>query len=435
MQRTVPIGYSTNVHPGRTLAETIEQIDRTAPAVRERLVERGVLAAHDALELGLWLSAVSARHLLDAPGGVERFAEHLARRHLRVRSINGFPYGHFHAERVKHAVYRPSWADGARLHYTEDLAQILAACIRFEGGAARSGSISTVPIGWRPEIETGGNGAALGVAAAHLEQLVRALARLEERTGVHIHVDLEPEPGCFLDRAADVATLFERTLRPRASDPDMRRYLGVCHDVCHAAVMWESQAAVLDTYRQAGVSVGRIQLSSALEATGIEESRALARFVEPRYLHQTTCRAPDGSLLFFEDLPQALAAWAPPSSVDLPPSIAPGSTDRRAPSTHGDMIMRSHFHVPLAAERADGVGTTRAAVEELMAAWPADVPWPAVEVETYTWPLLPESMRRTSLSDGIADEIAWARHAMDAATQHGVRTERQSPQGPRGIVP
>jgi len=471
----VRIGYSTNVHPGRTLDEALAAIEQTAPRVRARLARGAVghASAHDRghghsaedrargsanppfdgatpLELGLWLSATAARELLEKDHAVEELAGRLSAQGIVVRSLNGFPYGHFHAERVKHAVYRPSWADAERLLYTRDLAEVMARLRLAEAAneGARDGvtearaparvgsapnpraleaSISTVPIGWRPEIQAGRHGAALGAAAANLEQLVRELAALEERTGVRIHVDLEPEPGCFLDTSRDVVDFFTRVLRPRPGDPDVRRHLGVCHDVCHAAVMWEVQAEALERYRAAGIRVGRVQLSSALEARGAAEIRRLAEFVEPRYLHQTTLRSADGRVRFFDDLPDALAAVGDDDSLTA----------------------RTHYHVPLAYERvgggeraasggangtgnaggtesaevarsSGGVGTTRREVEAFLRAWPADEPLPALEVETYTWSVLPESLRPMELADGIAAELRWAHDAVAAARSTGV---------------
>lgn len=393
MSQTARIGYSTNVHRGRTLDDALTEIERVAPRVRARLIEFGSLGTGEPLELGLWLSALAAERLRRDDGAIESLWHRFTALGLSVRSLNGFPYGHFHAAQVKHAVYRPSWADAARLIYTVDLAEILAGFARLSG--ARDASISTLPIGWRPDIQSSANGAALGVASTHLEQLVRHLAQLEQRTGVCVHVDLEPEPGCFLDTTLDAIAFFEHTLRSRAGDPDPRRYLRICHDVCHAAVMWESQEEVIARYRHAGVRIGRIQLSSALEARGAEERRRLEAFVEERYLHQTTLRGDDGRLRFFEDLSLALPTFA---AIDDPATA-----------------VRTHFHVPLACERVDGVGTTRREVEAFLRAWPIDEPWPAIEVETYTWSVLPPSLRTDDLADGIAEELHWAHEALDRA--------------------
>lgn len=386
-----PIGYCTNVHPGATLPAAMAEIERHAPLVRERLVHAGSLGADEPLPLGLWLSAHAARTMLDEPDGIDRFADRLAGKRLAVASMNGFPYGHFHAASVKHAVYAPSWARTERLLHTQALAEILARL----RGRGESASISTVPIGWRSEIWSSGGGAALGAAAANLEQLVRFLADLEHRTGVRVTVDLEPEPGCFLDTVDDVIRFFDQSLRPRPGDPDPRRYLGVCHDICHSAVMWEPQARVIERLRAAGIPINRVQLSSAIESRLPEDASRLARFDEPRYLHQTTWLAPDGSRRFFDDLPDALAALD--DSALRPPT---GTT------------ARTHMHVPLAIGSAESLGTTRDEIGAFLRAWPADEALPTLEVETYTWSVLPESMRPATLDEGIATEVLWAQEQL-----------------------
>jgi len=387
----IRIGYCTNVHPGRTLAEAMEEIERHAPRVRERLIAAGALATTEALDLGLWLSSRAAHALAADPAEVERFAARLRVRRLRVLSLNGFPYGPFHSASVKRAVYAPGWDRAERLQYTLHLAEAFASLRVLEGRADESASISTVPLGWRPEILAGGGGAALGAAAANLEQLVRMLARLEDRTGVRVRVDLEPEPGCFLDTVDDVVRFFEQSLRPRRGDPDPRRYLGVCHDVCHAAVMWESQARVIERLHGAGIRIGRVQLSSALESRLPEQATELARFDEPRYLHQTTWLGAEGALRFFDDIPDALAAL---DCEDGRPSAA--------------TLARTHMHVPLAVDRAGRLHTTRGEITEFLRAWPATEALPLMEVETYTWSVLPPSMQPATLADGIADELLWA---------------------------
>lgn len=417
MSPAIRIGYATNVHPGRTLEQALTEIERHAPSVRELLVERGVVHAQEPLELGAWFSAESARALLARPGEVERVAERLRRSHLLIRSLNGFPYGHFHAERVKHAVYRPSWAGAERLLYTEALAEILARLLLF-GGARAVGSISSVPIGWRSEVHAGGTGAALGAAVVNLRQMASTLARLEQRTGVRIRVDLEPEPGCFIDTSQGVVDFFDRHLAPRRGEIDPRRHLGVCHDVCHAAVMWESQRDAVERLLDARITIGRVQLSSALEWNPSRDAARVQAFNESRYLHQTTLRNANGAVHFFDDLPDALRSFheSPPD-----PSV----------------VARTHLHVPLSSERAGELATTRSAVSDFFAAWPASSPLPPLEVETYTWEILPASMRPTSLAAGIAAEIEWA-HLACGQREHGQRPgapdehpQREEPPHPR----
>ncbi len=389
--------YCTNVHAGRSLAETETNIERFSTRVRD-LVGAG-RGSDDDLGLGLWLSAESARELR-ATDGAHGLRDRLLERGLRVVTLNGFPYGDFHAEVVKHAVYEPHWADPRRLAYTIDLAHLLVELL--PDGTAEA-SISTLPIGWRRDFTNEGCGCSVGLAASQLVEAARELRSIEDRTGVRIHLDLEPEPGCVLDTSRDVVDLFDQAFRP-SDDVDHRRYLGVNHDVCHAAVMFEPQTAALRTYREHDIALGKIQVSSAVEVDfDLVESddqrasmlEAYRGFVEPRYLHQTSIRTgmePHFDVQTFEDLPIALENRA----------------EHQVPSG----TWRTHFHVPIFMAEGDRWGTTRAEIERCLASLPSDEPWPTLEVETYAWEVLPGGLYAgdDGLAAGIAEELRWLRN-------------------------
>lgn len=369
--------YCTNVVAGRTLAETRRSVVETFGAVRLKLG----IAGH--LPIGLWLSAHAARQLSDEEGGARALRDELGAAGLSVVTLNGFPYHDFRQAVVKHAVYEPHWADVRRQLHTMLLADLLPDLLP---PGTRTASISTVPLGWRARFSQEGCGASVGLASALLEQLAEHLARLEARTGVRVTVDLEPEPGCMMDRSADAVGFFEHALRARGGAPDPRRYLGVCHDVCHAAVMFEGQAEALRAYRGAGIGVHKVQVSSALVADGSPESLAvLASFDEPRWLHQTCVRTPAGEVRFHEDIRWALAERAT-----------------------GEW--RTHFHVPVFAARLGALGTTQLQVEECLrelATWP-EAERPLLELETYAWDALPaDPGGPRDLAAGIAQEIRW----------------------------
>src|SRR4051794_29769948 len=131
--------YCTNVHPAEDLPGLLSQLDRYAVPVRERL-------AVEELPLGLWLPApVAAGLAADRPARLRLRAE-LTARGLTVQTLNAFPYGGFHDQVVKGAVYRPDWADLRRLRYTTNCATVLADLLTED---AEYGSISTLPLGWR----------------------------------------------------------------------------------------------------------------------------------------------------------------------------------------------------------------------------------------------------------------------------------------------
>ena len=394
--------YCTNVHAGRSLEETLDQLDRFAPRVRELTAPDSDPSAP--IGLGLWLAASTARELRDR-GNAREIRDELGAKGLRVVTLNGFPYGDFHAEVVKHAVYEPHWADPRRLAYTTDLAHLLVDLLP-EGTA--DASISTLPIGWGRDFAGEGCGCSVGMAAAQLTAAATMLRDLEDRSGVRIHLDLEPEPGCVLDTSRDIVDLFEQGFRS-SDGVDHRRYLGVCHDVCHASVMFEPQTAALRTYREHDISVGKIQVSSAIEVDfdAIDDAEERARvlqvyrgFDEPRYLHQTSIRSgrePHFDVESFEDLPIALSSHA----------------ERSVPTG----LWRTHFHVPIFTGGIEGWSSTQPEIERCLAAWPGDEPLPTLEVETYAWDVLPSCMYAAGdggLASGIAEELRWLRGLLAA---------------------
>ncbi|MFB4193984.1 metabolite traffic protein EboE [Streptomyces carpaticus] len=373
----VHLAYCTNVHPAEDLAGVHRQLEVFGAGVRARL---GV----PRLGLGLWLPAPLAARLAADPAALRGLRTALGNNGLEVVTLNAFPYRGFHDPVVKKAVYHPDWTEEDRLGYTLDCARVLAALLPDD--AAR-GSISTVPLAWRDPWDTG----RAASARTLLDRLACGLARIEEETGRTIRVAFEPEPGCVVETTAEAAT--------HLAGIDTGR-LGVCLDLCHLAVAFEEPAAALGRLAGAGLPVVKAQVSAALEAADPAEEAtraALSRYTEDRFLHQV--REHGGGAR--DDLPQALA--------ELPA----GSP------------WRVHFHAPLHRRPQPPLTSTtdqlRATLHELFAG-PAALT-DHLEVETYTWSVLPEQHRPASdaeLADGLAAELAWAR---DALHETGLKEE------------
>ncbi|MEU2929925.1 metabolite traffic protein EboE [Streptomyces sp. NPDC007251] len=365
----VHLAYCTNVHPAEDLDGVLAQLARHAEPVRERL---GV----PVLGLGLWLARDAAAALATDDGAVGRLRRELTARGLEVVTLNGFPYRGFHDPVVKQAVYRPDWTEPDRLHYTLDLARVLAALL--PAGAAY-GSVSTVPLAWRTPWTDGQADA----AARSLDRLARGLADLADDTGRTIRVGLEPEPGCVVETTAEAARHLARV------DTDR---IGVCLDACHLAVGFEEPAAALARLEAAGLTVVKTQASCALQADDPSDPAtraALAAFTEPRFLHQVRERGTPHRAV--DDLDAALAGGLP-----------------------GREPWRVHFHVPLHGDPEPPLTTTRPELEATLAAlFGGDTARTAhVEAETYTWGVLPEAARPQgpdALADGIAAELAFTR--------------------------
>ncbi len=374
------LAYCTNVHPGRDLAATRAALEEHAVAVKARY------SPDQPMAVGLWLAAEPARELLENPIELASFARWLADEGLVPCTFNGFPYGDFHQAVVKHRVYEPAWWSEGRARYTQDLARILDALLP----AGVVGTISTLPLGWPP------GGDAVGLlrrAAEQLEVVVEFLRRLESESGRRIVLCLEPEPGCLLQSSRDVVEFFESYLWPRRESDWWSHHLGVCHDICHSAVMFEPQVEALQRYRESKITIGKVQISAAvrmwLEGFTLEERAAqrgeLAAFAEDRYLHQTVWRSESGETRFFADLPSALAD---PDGLE-------------------QSEWRTHFHVPVFLKQFGRLETTQDDIERFLSALGKDEVL-HFEVETYAWSVLPEELREASLAEGIAREMAWA---------------------------
>lgn len=374
----VHLSYCTNVHQAEDLDGILAQLTTYAVPVRERL-GAGVLG------LGLWLPREAAAALAADPFLVDRLRKELAARGLETVSLNGFPYKGFHEPVVKRQVYLPDWSQPARLSYTLDLARILH---RLLPDDAARGSISTLPLGW------GGwwSDARSETARRLLDALGLGLTALEREFGRPVRVGLEAEPGCVAETTEELVSALRNTVDPRV--------LGVCLDACHLAVAFEDPARSVALAAEAGLPVVKLQASAALEAADPSDpatAAALAAFAEPRFLHQTRERSPHGAPLACDDLDEALGR---DGHAGLP----------------GRHPWRVHFHVPLHAEPAPPLRSTRPVLEATLGALFGDgrAVTDHVEVETYTWNVLPEEHRpgNGGLADGIACELDWTRQRL-----------------------
>ncbi len=385
------LAYCTNVHPGDDWAETWAGLVRYLPPLK------AALAPHVPFGVGLRLSDLAARELLEGDR-LERFAEWLDAHGLYAFTLNGFPYGSFHRTVVKDNVYAPDWTRTERLDYTARLARILARLLPdgVEGG------ISTVPVSYkRWHADPAAREAAFDSGVDQLLDAARLLARLAQETGRVIHLDLEPEPDCLLEDAAETVALFERLLR-RAGPGEaamVLRHLRVCWDVCHAAVEYEATADALQRFDALGISIGKLQLSSALRAPlgSPAERQALCRrlqpFAESTYLHQVVERRADGTLRRHADLGDALG----------------GIDDLQAQE------WRVHFHVPIFAADLGGLSTTRPELQATLDLLLLRPFCDHVEIETYTWDVLPPALR-LDLPQSLLREYQWVLGAMQEAT-------------------
>ncbi len=380
------LGYCLNVHATETVAEFRRAIG-IAGSIARRLGE-------NPLGVGIRLGDDGVRAAAFDSSLVAKLADEMKASGLLPFTFNAFPQAPFHAERVKTNVYRPNWTEPERLRYTIDAACILADWL---GDDTTVGTVSTVPVGWRGDVDDRDD-----VAARQLVALALELSRLEEDTGKTIIVCLEPEPGCRLQSTRQAVDFFQdtlwpfaeqarRTFGPRAPDA-VRRHLAVCYDTCHQAVLFEDPLASLDALAAAGIAIGKMQLSSALhlDFTSAAELDALLRWNEPRFLHQVVVRGEDGRFRAFDDLPGLAEA--------RDGGVLPASGQARC-----------HFHVPIDRDPSGPLASTRSDLIAAATHARRRGLTSHFEVETYTFDVLPADVRDPSIEAQLAAEVSFAR--------------------------
>ena len=373
----LPLSYCTNVHPGRTVAEVEDGLDRFTLPIKTNYGSD--------LAAGLWLAAPVIRELGQSADDTNRFVERVRQRGLSCYTLNAFPYGDFHSARVKENVYLPDWTQPDRLEYTLGCARLLSKFL----DAGTDGSISTVPLGFKP-FEQATDFA--DRCADQLIELARGLNRLWSESGRMIRLAIEPEPFCVIETTAETIQFFRR-LRERASASKVldvvTTHLGVCYDVCHQAVEFEDVAASIRSLDAEEIRINKVHITCAIEISKPGEREealaALSRYVEPRYLHQTFARSSDGLISRYVDLDQSMTSNPPPEF-------------------RGAEMWRVHFHVPVDVEQRGPLGTTRGELKRALEVIPELDYAPHLEVETYTWEVLP-GVGTPNIVDGFTREL------------------------------
>lgn len=385
--------YCTNIHPGETWPEVLASLDN-ALAVRDKM------NAAEPFGIGLRLSAAAA-HQLGTGAELVAFRAWLRQNNCYVFTMNGFPYGDFHGQVVKDQVHAPDWSTAERVAYTKLLFDQLAVLLP-EG---MDGGVSTSPISYRFWHE--GPDAMEAIRRTGAENMVEVIAHLvalKEATGKVLHLDVEPEPDGVIEDSREFIDFFEREMMTYGTEKLMRllncdaprakayvrEHFRLCYDVCHFAVAYEEHADILARLQAAGIQVGKVQISAAirvpLNSAGQRQQvrDQLLPYNESTYLHQTAFRTAQGSIVQYPDLDVATSHLFDPANVEL----------------------RTHFHVPIFTEDYGMLRSTRSDIEETLRLWQANPFTQHLEVETYTWDVLPDQ-NQLSLTESIHRELAW----------------------------
>ncbi|MDX1767553.1 MAG: metabolite traffic protein EboE [Arenibacter troitsensis] len=390
IQNKYHLSYCSNIHPGEDWEQTYDSLKTYLPKIKKEV------SPESPFGIGLRLSNVASLGL-DEGSNLKDFKDWLDQNQFYVFTMNGFPYGNFHNQRVKDMVHAPDWTTKERLDYTMRLFDQLAFLIP-EG---ISGGISTSPVSYRHwHTSDKALDKAFATGAESMSEIVLQLVEIESKTGKYLHLDIEPEPDGMLENSDEVIHFYNTYLLPIATqklidvlgcNEEMAkdlilRHITVCYDVCHFSLAYEEPEHTLAKFKKAGIRVGKIQVSSALKILfkeGDNEAiwHSLSQFNEPTYLHQVTEKIGD-KVVTYKDLPEVL--------------------EHRSDAQE----LRSHFHVPIFLEKYDHLFSTQDQILKVLEYLRKDQFSDQLEIETYTWDVLPKGLK-TELSNCIVREIEW----------------------------
>jgi sugar phosphate isomerase/epimerase len=385
--------YSTLVHPGDTWAEMWDSLNRYVPEVKARV------SPHKSFGVSLRLSNASAQTLSGDRGERERLKDFLKQHDMYLYTVNAFPYGPFKNRIVKKDVYEPDWSTNEREIYTQQVADILADV----AAPHVNPSIQSPPLGFKPNV-TGPE--YVNEFTRHVINTVAHMVKLEKTTGRTVTLCLEPEPACFLETTEEAVDYFTNHLyaseavrmlvtatglNKSQAEQALRKHLGMVYDICHQAVEYEDIGASLRKLADNGIPVFKLQEAAALRVPNVtrETVEAMRPFAETVYLTQTIERI-DGKLNRYLNLEDAFAAF------EAKPNLK--------------REWRTHVHVPVFLDKiGQHFETTRFAIEDALKFHKKNKLSPQLEIETYTWDVLPDSMKTGSIVDYVERELDWVK--------------------------
>jgi hypothetical protein len=370
----IHLAYCTNIHRGESWPETLHALESHTLRVKAQVCPDQPYA------IGLRLSQLAASQLAHPPT-LAHFRSWLDKHDCYVFTINGFPYGAFHGTRVKEQVYAPDWTSPDRLAYTCLLFDLLAQLLP----QGMPGSVSTLPASFKP-FQIGEQGVL--ACLDHLADCARYIQELSVSSGHDLHLGLEPEPLGLFETSGETLKFFGLLYdRHHVSHDFLLQRIGVNYDTCHLAIEFEEAGQALGRLASAGLRISKLHLSSALRLEPTPDAlEKLAAFQEDTYLHQVVVRSGEDPLLRFPDLPHAL------------------DFANTNPHQLGDE-WRVHFHIPLHSPPGPPFSDTRDHLDAALD-WLAADPSRCqhLEMETYTWEILPPNIHSADVVDQLVAE-------------------------------
>jgi hypothetical protein len=383
--------YSTLVHPGDNWDEIWNSLTTYVPKVKERF------SPNQRFGVSLRLAAESANTLVNSRAERDKLKKFLDDNDMYLYTVNAFPYGPFKGRIVKEQVYEPDWRTDERTQYTINVAEVLAD-VAPEGSAP---SIQSPPLGFKPRV-TGPD--VIDAFTEHILRVAAHLIELKERTNRTVGLALEPEPYCFLETTDETVAYFTNHLYSGKSaarlaklaripiseaHAALRRHVGTVFDICHQAVEYEDISVSLQKLVDAGIPVFKLQEAAAIQVPQVNEKAidVLHRYAETIYLTQTKERK-EGKDKMFLNLEDAFEAWK---------------------TNPGPREWRTHIHVPVFLDDLGAFRTTRFAIEDALKFHKANPVSRQLEIETYTWDVLPDSLKTGNIVDYVCKELEWVK--------------------------
>jgi hypothetical protein len=391
------LSYSTLVHASDTWEELRESLLTYVPKVK------ALVSPNSSFGVSLRLSSASAERLNQDTAARRDLVRILEDNDLYVYTANAFPHGSFKRTTVKERVYEPDWLTEERLRYTGLVADLLAILAPSDVEP----SIQSAPLAFRPAVR--GRDYVAGMTDMVL-RMVAHLTALHDRTGRVVTLALEPEPFCYLESTDETIQFFDEYIRTPASvarlgemtalDEDgaqasLRRHLGVVFDIGHQSVGFEDPVISLTKLRESDVPIFKLQEAAALWVPEVNQAaiQELERYARSIYLTQTT-ELSEGTKHQYLNLEDAIENWmSEPKPAEW----------------------RVHFHVPVFLDELGPFRSTRFAIEEALAMHRATPLSTHLEIETYTWDVLPPHLKTGDIIEYVGRELEWVLGQFDQA--------------------
>jgi sugar phosphate isomerase/epimerase len=386
--------YSTLVHPADDWDQIWHSLNTYVPKVRDRF------AGKNRFGVSLRLSAKSAETLVNSPAERAKLKKFLDDQNMYLYTVNAFVYGHFKGELVKEQVYEPDWRSEERTQYTMNVASIVADIAPKDVMP----SIQTSPLGFKPRV-TGPD--VVDSYTTNVLRVAKHLVDLEQKTGVTVTLGLEPEPYCFLETTDETVNYFTNHLYAGKSVEKfakmsgmpiaeamfaLRKHVGIVYDICHLAVEYEDITQSLQKLVDGGVPIVKLQEAAALHIPEVtkETVTALKRYAKTIYLTQTIEKR-DGKLTKYLNVDDAFAAFE---------------------KDPGPREWRTHIHVPVFLDDLGEFRTTRFAIADALKFHKQKPLSRHLEVETYTWDMLPDHLKTGDIVEYVCRELDWVREQL-----------------------